>query len=73
MGLRSWFTQVDSFDIFKKVVNAIKNNSNAYGINFILKLKNSDGKWFLIVVALLIEISNSEENPPQKIPIVFIN
>ena len=41
MGLRSWFTQVDSFDIFKKVVKAIKNNPDAYGINFILKLNNS--------------------------------
>ena len=41
MGLRSWFTQVDSFDIFKKVVKGIKNNSDAYGINFILKLNNS--------------------------------
>jgi hypothetical protein len=27
----------------------------------------------MIVSALLIEISNSEENPPQKIPTFFID
>jgi len=40
MGLRSWYTQVETYDMFKKVVKAIKKNPEAYGINFILKLNN---------------------------------
>lgn len=38
MGLRSWFTQVNNFDDFKKVVESIKENPNSYGLCYFLKL-----------------------------------
>jgi hypothetical protein len=66
MGLRSWFTQVDSFDIFKKVVKAIKNNSDAYGINFILKLKNNGSPFMAnsVLVAWSGDTSQSKNGLP---------
>ena len=66
MGLRSWFTQVDSFDIFKKVVKTIKNNPNAYGINFILKLKNSGSPFMAnsVLVAWSGDTSHSKNGLP---------
>jgi hypothetical protein len=47
--------------------------SQLFGLTIILKIRNSSGKFLIIVSALFTEISYSEENPPQKIPKFFID
>jgi len=69
MGLRSWYTQVDTYDIFKKVVKTIKKNPEAYGINFILKLNNraSPFKQNSILVAWSGNTSDSKNCLPSDV------